>query len=58
MTVPYLRPIMVDAGPIREIGTVLNSRRRTALAQSELWDSADRLLAHAASSCMLFTLDF
>ena len=54
LTLKFLRPITVDTGKVRAIGTVLNSGRRTALAQAELRDSADRLLAHATSSCMLF----
>jgi acyl-coenzyme A thioesterase PaaI-like protein len=36
------------------VGTVLNGGRRTALAQAELFDEKDRLLAHATSSCLLF----
>ncbi|GAA1422509.1 hotdog fold thioesterase [Streptomyces thermospinosisporus] len=54
LTLKFLRPITVDTGKVRAIGTVLNSGRRTALAQAELRDSEDRLLAHATSSCMLF----
>ncbi len=54
LTLKFLRPITVDTGKVRAIGTVLNSGRRTALAQAELRDSDDRLLAHATSSCMLF----
>lgn len=53
LTVKFLRPITVDTGKVRAVGTVLNSGRRTALAQAELYDSDDRLLAHATSSCML-----
>ncbi|MFE2100121.1 PaaI family thioesterase [Streptomyces sp. PTD9-10] len=54
LTLKFLRPITVETGKVRAIGTVLNSGRRTALAQAELGDSDDRLLAHATSSCMLF----
>ena len=54
LTVKFLRPITVDTSKVRAVGTVLNSGRRTALAQAELYDSADRLLAHATSSCLLF----
>ncbi|MEV0690319.1 PaaI family thioesterase [Streptomyces sp. NPDC050388] len=46
LNVKFLRPVTV--------GTVLKGGRRTAFAQVELVDSADRLLAHATSSCMLF----
>lgn len=54
LTVHYLRPITIELGVVRAIGTVLNKGRRTALAQAEVRDAADRLLAHATSSCMIF----
>ncbi|GGV10206.1 phenylacetic acid degradation protein [Streptomyces filipinensis] len=54
LSVKFLRPITVDTGKVRAVGTILNQGRRTALAQAELFDSEDRLLAHATSSCMLF----
>ncbi|WP_030147341.1 MULTISPECIES: PaaI family thioesterase [unclassified Streptomyces] len=54
LTVKFLRPITVDTGPVRAIGTVVNKGRQTALAQAQLVDREDRLLAHATSSCMLF----
>ncbi|MFS8198266.1 PaaI family thioesterase [Streptomyces sp. CWNU-52B] len=56
LTLKFLRPITVDTGKVRAVGTVLSSGRRTALAQAELLDSTDRLLAHATSSCLLFPL--
>ncbi len=54
LTLKFLRPVTVDTGKVRAVGTILNLGRRTALAQAELLDSDDRLLAHATSSCMLF----
>lgn len=54
LTVKYLRPLTVDTGPVRGIGRVVNRGRRTALAEAELRDAADRLLAHGTSTCMLF----
>ncbi|GAA1940252.1 PaaI family thioesterase [Kitasatospora viridis] len=56
LNVKFLRPITVDTGKVRAVGTVLTKGRRTALAQAELLDSEDRLLAHATSSCMLLPL--
>jgi acyl-coenzyme A thioesterase PaaI-like protein len=35
-------------------GTVLSRGQRTALAQAQVFDDADRLIAHATSSCMIF----
>lgn len=54
LAVRFLRPASVETGPMRCVGTVLNRGRRTALAQAELLDSRDRLLAHATSTCLLF----
>ncbi|GAA3189546.1 hotdog fold thioesterase [Streptomyces virens] len=54
LTVKFLRPVTVDTGRVRAIGTVISSGRRTALAQAQLVDAADRLLAYATSSCLLF----
>jgi uncharacterized protein (TIGR00369 family) len=54
LNVKFLRRITVDTGPVRAIGTVINSGRSTALAQAQLVDASDRLLAHATSSCLLF----
>ncbi|MFD6758966.1 PaaI family thioesterase [Streptomyces roseolus] len=50
----FLRPITMDTGKVRAIGTVLSRGRRTALAEAGLYDGEDRLLAHATSTCMLF----
>jgi hypothetical protein len=52
--VKFLRPITVDTGESRAVGTVLNRGRRTALAEARLLDPDDRLLAHPISSYMLF----
>ncbi|MFD3456633.1 PaaI family thioesterase [Streptomyces sp. NPDC058691] len=56
LSLKFLRPMNVDTGKVRAVGGVLNQGRRTALAQAELFDAQDRLLAHATSSCMLFPL--
>lgn len=56
LSVKFLRPITAHTGTIRAIGTVLKRGRRTALAQAELLDAHDRLLAHATSSCLIFPL--
>ncbi|MFE4774771.1 PaaI family thioesterase [Streptomyces sp. NPDC056713] len=56
LTVKFLRRITVDTGKVRAIGTVVSSGRQTALAQAQLLDATDRVLAHATSTCMLFPL--
>ncbi|MFJ8534232.1 PaaI family thioesterase [Streptomyces sp. NPDC093591] len=54
LTVKFLRRITVETGTVRAVGTVVNKGRQTALAQAQLVDAKDRLLAHATSSCLLF----
>lgn len=56
LTVKFLRRITVETGTVRAIGTVVSSGRQTALAQAQLVDATDRVLAHATSTCMLFPL--
>jgi uncharacterized protein (TIGR00369 family) len=53
LTVKFLRAITVDTGRVRCIGTVPHLGGRTALAQAELRDSADRLLGTAISSILV-----
>lgn len=56
LNVKFLRPITVDTGRVRAVGRVVSSGRRTALAEAQLLDAGDRLLAHATSSCLLFSV--
>ena len=55
LTVKFLRPVTVDSGRLRCEGSVLQRGRRTALAQAQLYDAEGRLVAHATSTCMIFT---
>ncbi len=54
LTVKFLRAVTVDSGLLRCVGTVVQRGRRTALAQAQLFDAEDRLVAHATSTCMIF----
>jgi uncharacterized protein (TIGR00369 family) len=54
LTMKFLRRVTVETGTVRAIGTVVIRGRQTALAQAQLVDATDRLLAHATSSCTLF----
>ncbi|MFJ8112943.1 PaaI family thioesterase [Streptomyces sp. NPDC096132] len=56
LTVKFLKRITADTGRVRAIGTVVSRGRQTALAEARLVDADDRLLAHATSSCMLFSV--
>jgi uncharacterized protein (TIGR00369 family) len=55
LSVKFLRPVTVDSGRLRAVGSVVQRGRRTALAEAHLYDAADRLVAHATSSCMIFS---
>lgn len=54
LTVKFLRPVTVESGRLRAVGRVVQRGRRTALAEAQLHDASDRLVAHATSSCMIF----
>ncbi|NHC23831.1 PaaI family thioesterase [Nocardioides sp. IC4_145] len=54
LTVKFLRPATVESGRLRAVGKVVHRGRRTALAEAQLFDARDRLVAHATSSCMIF----
>ncbi|MFC6285006.1 PaaI family thioesterase [Nocardioides sp. GCM10027113] len=55
LTVKFLRPATVDSGLLTAEGTVIQRGRRTALAEARLTDGAGKLVAHATSSCMIFS---
>jgi uncharacterized protein (TIGR00369 family) len=54
LAVKFLRRITVETGTVRAVGRLVNKGRQTALAEAQLLDTEDRLLAHATSSCLLF----
>ncbi|GAA4589707.1 uncharacterized protein (TIGR00369 family) [Actinoplanes octamycinicus] len=56
LNVKFLRPVTVDSGTLTCTGGVLQSGRRTALAEARLTDGRGRLIAHATSSCLIFDL--
>ncbi len=55
LTVKFLRAVTTESGMLRCEGRVLQRGRRTALAEAQLFDERGRLLAHATSSCMIFS---
>ena len=55
LTVKFLRAVTLDSGRLRCEGSVLQRGRRTALAQAQLYDEKGRLVAHATSSCLIFS---
>jgi uncharacterized protein (TIGR00369 family) len=57
LTTKFLRPVTVRSGTLRCEGTVLSRGSRVALAQAQVFDGADRLVAHATSSCLIFPVE-
>ena len=55
LTVKFLRPVTTDSGRLRAEGQVIQRGRRTSLAQAQLFDGSGKLVAHATSSCMIFS---
>ena len=55
LAVKFLRPATVDSGRLRAEGTVIQRGRRTALAEARVVDAQGRLIAHATSTCMIFS---
>jgi uncharacterized protein (TIGR00369 family) len=55
LTTKYLRPVTADTGKVIATGTLLSRGSRTALAEAKLTDARGRLLAHATSSCLIFS---
>lgn len=51
----FLRPVTLESGLLTCVGRVIARGRRTALAEAHLTDEAGRLVAHATSTCMVFS---
>jgi uncharacterized protein (TIGR00369 family) len=56
LTTKFLYPATVASGLLRCEGTVITRGRRTGLAQAQITDEADHLIAHATSSCLIFDI--
>ncbi len=54
--VSFIRPMSVDTGLVRTIGTVINVGRRAAVAEAKIVDLKDRLIAHATTTCLVFEI--
>jgi uncharacterized protein (TIGR00369 family) len=55
LNVKFLRPVTIASGMLTCRGEVLQRGRRTALAEARLTDAEGRLLAHATSTCLIFS---
>lgn len=56
LTAKFLRAVTAGSGRLTCVGTVLQRGRQTALAEARMTDEADRLVAYATSSCLLFPI--
>ena len=56
LSVRFLRPVTPETGTVRAEGVLVSRGRRTALAEARAYDSSDRLLAHATSTCLILDL--
>ncbi|TDW21682.1 PaaI family thioesterase [Kribbella kalugense] len=52
----FIKPVTVNSGTLRCEGAIISRGRRTAVAESRLYDERGKLLAHATSTCLLFEL--
>jgi uncharacterized protein (TIGR00369 family) len=53
LNITYLRPLTVDVGAVRCLGTVTSLGKRVAVADAELVDNAGRQLAKGTASCLV-----
>ena len=53
LNVSYLRPVTTDSGLLRATGRVTKPGRRVAYSTAEIVNSAGKLVATAASSCLV-----
>lgn len=56
ISVRYLRPLYANGGEITATGRVVKPGRRVSFAEGEVRDAAGRLVATAATSCLVFPL--
>jgi uncharacterized protein (TIGR00369 family) len=55
LKVNFVRPISADTGELRAEGKVIHVGRQIASAEGRLTDARGRLLAHATTTCLVFS---
>lgn len=55
LNIKFLRPATAASGILRGEGKVVQRGRRTALAESKVYDESGKLLAQATSTCMILS---
>ena len=56
LKVSYVRPLTKETGEVRAEGKIIHAGRQIATADGRLTDMRGRLLAHASTTCLIFTL--
>ena len=56
LKVNYVRAVTAEIGPLRAKGKVIHVGAQIATAEGRLYDVADKLYAHATTTCLLFQL--
>ena len=54
--VNFIRPLRQDTGPVRAEGKVISVGKRVGTAEGRIFDSQNRLYAHATTTCLIFPL--
>jgi uncharacterized protein (TIGR00369 family) len=49
----YLRPLTVETGEVRAVGTVIQGGRRLAYCEAKLTDRAGKVICHGTGSCLI-----
>jgi uncharacterized protein (TIGR00369 family) len=52
----FIKPVTTKSGLLRCEGTIISRGRRTAVAESRLFDERGTLLAQATSTCLIFEI--
>ncbi len=55
LAVNFLRPITVETGPVRCIGSVISMGRTVAVSEAKVVDQSDRILARATATCLVIS---
>ncbi|CAH1673744.1 PaaI family thioesterase [Chelatococcus asaccharovorans] len=55
LKVNFVRPLFADTGEIRAEGKIIHVGRQIASAEGRLTDARGRLLAHATTTCLVFS---
>ncbi len=54
LKVNYLRALTHESGELRAVGRTLHVGRRSALAEGQVLDPANRLVAHGTTTCLVY----